>query len=164
MIIKGSTVAFTGTKEQETELRDFLKKNRDVPGVLMPSLQKAQEIYGYLPEEVQKMIAEELDIPLAEVFGTATFYSQFTLNPKGQNEIAVCLGTACYVKGSGEVLAKIEEELGIKAGECTSDGKFSISATRCIGCCGLAPVLTVNGDVYGKVVPEDVKGILEKYK
>ncbi len=164
MIIKGSTVAFTGTKEQEAELREFLKANREVSGVLMPALQKAQGIYGYLPEEVQKIIAEELDIPLAEVFGTATFYSQFTLNPKGKNEIAVCLGTACYVKGSGEVLAKIEEELGIHAGECTSDGKFSISATRCIGCCGLAPVLTVNGDVYGKVVPEDVKGILEKYQ
>ena len=164
MIIKGSTVTFTGTKEQETELRQYLQQNKDVQGVLMPALQKAQGIYGYLPEEVQKIIAEELDIPLAEVFGTSTFYSQFTLNPKGQNEVAVCLGTACYVKGSGEVLQKIEEALGIKAGECTSDGKFSISATRCIGCCGLAPVLTVNGDVYGKVVPDDVKGILEKYK
>ena len=164
MIIKGSTVAFTGTKEQERELRDFLKENKDVPGVLMPALQKAQGIYGYLPEEVQKMIAEELVISEAEVFGTATFYSQFTLNPKGQNEVAVCLGTACYVKGSGEILSKIEEILGIKAGECSSDGKFSISATRCIGCCGLAPVMTVNGDVYGKLVADDVKGILEKYK
>ena len=125
MIIKGSTVAFTGTKEQEKELRDFLKENKDVPGVLMPALQKAQGIYGYLPEEVQKIIAEELDISAAEVFGTATFYSQFTLNPKGQNEVAVCLGTACYVKGSGEILSKIEEILGIKAGECSSDGKFS---------------------------------------
>lgn len=162
-IIKGSSVLFTGTAEQEEELREYLKQNREVKGVLMPALQKAQEIYGYLPIEVQTIIAEELDIPLEEVFGTATFYSQFTLNPKGKYEVAVCLGTACYVKGSGDVIAKFEEALGIKAGECTSDGKFSISATRCIGCCGLAPVCTVNGDVYGKVVADDVPKILEKY-
>ena len=162
-IIKGSNVAFSGTVEQENELRGYLRANKTVRGVLMPALQKAQEIYGYLPEEVQIIIAEELEIPLEQVFQTATFYSQFTLNPKGQNEVAVCLGTACYVKGSGEVLAKIEEILGVKAGECTSDGKYSISATRCIGCCGLAPVMTVNGDVYGKITADDVKGILEKY-
>lgn len=163
-IIKGSNVAFSGTVEQENQLRTFLKENKDVRGILMPALQKAQEIYGYLPEEVQKIIAEELDIPLEKVFGTSTFYSQFTLNPKGKNEVAVCLGTACYVKGSGEILAKIEEILGVKAGECTSDGKFSISATRCIGCCGLAPVMTVNGEVYGKITADDVQGILEQYK
>lgn len=162
-IIKGSSVIFSGEQEQENRLREYLKANRDVKGVLMPALQKAQEIYGYLPIEVQKIIAEELDIPLEEVFGTATFYSQFTLNPKGKYEIAVCLGTACYVKGSGDVIAKFEDQLGIKAGECTSDGKYSIVATRCIGCCGLAPVCTVNGDVYGKVLTDDVSGILEKY-
>lgn len=110
------------------------------------------------------MVAEGLDIPLTEVYGVASFYAQFTLNPKGKYQISVCLGTACYVKGSGKILEELSKELGIEAEECTEDGKFSLTACRCIGACGLAPVITINDDVYGRLVPEDVKGILAKYE
>ena len=129
----------------------------------MPILQEAQEIYGYLPIEVQTIIAEEMDVPLEKVYGVSTFYSQFTLNPKGKYQISVCLGTACYVKGSGAILEEIENKLGIQNGECTSDGKFSIDACRCVGACGLAPVMLVNDDVYGRMTPDQVEGVLAKY-
>ena len=127
-------------------------------------LQEAQNVYGYLPIEVQQMVADGLGVPLSEVFGVATFYSQFSLTPKGKYNISVCLGTACYVKGSGKILEELSKELGIEAEECTEDGKFSLTACRCIGACGLAPVITINDDVYGRLVPEDVKGILAKYE
>ena len=129
----------------------------------MPVMQKAQDIYGYLPIEVQTMIADGMGIPLEKVYGVSTFYSQFALNPKGKYQISVCLGTACYVKGSGDVYAKIEEILGIKGGECTPDGKFSLDACRCVGACGLAPVMMVNDEVFGRLKPDDVKGILEQF-
>ena len=160
----GKIPAFKGTPEQEKALRAKLAELKDVQGALMPALQEAQGIYGYLPKEVQIIIAEELGVSLSEVYGVATFYSQFSLVPKGKYQIAVCLGTACYVKGSGEVLAEIEKEIGIKAGEITEDGKYSIDATRCIGCCGLAPVMTVNGEVYGRLTPKMIPEILAKYK
>ena len=118
----------------------------------MPILQEAQEIYGYLPIEVQKMIAKGLNISLEEVYGASTFYSQFALNPKGKYKVSVCLGTACYVKGSGEVFARLAERLGVQGGECTADGRFSLEACRRIGACGLAPVLTINDEVYGRLV------------
>ena len=156
--------AFNGTKKQEAQLMEVIKKHKQSKGALIPVLHEAQEIYGYLPVEVQTIIAEELDVPLAEVYGVVTFYTQFSLYPKGQYKIAVCLGTACYVKGSGDILDKIKEILGIEVGECTPDGKFSLEATRCIGACGLAPVLTVNDDVYGRLVVDDVPGIIEKYQ
>ena len=127
-------------------------------------MHKAQEIYGYLPIEVQEMISEGLDVPLAEIYGIVTFYAQFSLNPRGQYQIGVCLGTACYVKGSGDILEKVKEILGIDVGECTPDGKFSVDATRCIGACGLAPVMTINDDVYGRLVVDDVADILKKYQ
>ena len=158
-----SSVPFQGTKEQEQELLAVVKKHKGQQGALMPIMQEAQEIYGYLPIEVQKIIAHELEISLEEVYGVATYYSQFSLNPKGQYKISVCLGTACYVKGSGDIFDKLQETLKIKGGECTADGKFSLEACRCIGACGLAPVLTVNDDVYGRLVPDDVPGILAKY-
>ena len=161
---KLTTVTFHGTKEQEEQLLAIIAKHRDTPGALMPVLQEAQELYGYLPEEVQKIIAKGLDISYEEVFGVATFYSQFALNPKGDVAIAVCLGTACYVKGSGDILDKFKELLGIDVDGCTSDGKFSLEATRCIGACGLAPVFTINEDVYGRVTADDVPGILAKYQ
>lgn len=129
----------------------------------MPVLQGAQEIYGYLPIEVQKLVAQHLGVPLEEVYGVSTFYSQFTLNPKGKYKISVCLGTACYVKGSGDVFNKLSECLGIEGGQCTNDGKFSLEACRCIGACGLAPVMTINDDVYGRLVADDIPGILAKY-
>ena len=157
-------VPFTGTKEQEDQLKEVISRLKGTKGATMPVLQAAQEIYGYLPEQVQIMVAEGLDLSLSEVYGVATFYTQFTLNPKGEHVVGVCLGTACYVKGSGDILAKVEKELGIKAGEINADGSFSIDATRCLGCCGLAPVMTVDGEVYGRLVPDDVPGILQKYK
>ena len=158
-----STVPFSGTPEQEEQLKAWLDENKDTPGVVMPALQKAQEIYGYLPIEVQRMVAEALGKPLAEIYGVATFYSQFSLTPKGKYRISVCLGTACYVKGSGKLYEKLQEKLGIAGGECTADGKFSLDACRCVGACGLAPVLMVNDDVYGRLTADDLDGILAKY-
>ena len=163
MSSKKTTVPFAGTKEQEEKLMKIIAENKDQKGALMPIMQKAQDIYGYLPIEVQTMIADGMNIPLEKVYGVATFYSQFALNPKGKYQISVCLGTACYVKGSGDVYAKIEEILGIKGGECTPDGKFSLDACRCVGACGLAPVMMVNDEVFGRLKPDDVKGILEQF-
>lgn len=163
MAKRKTAVPFQGTAEQEKQLMEVIAAHKDQQGSLMPVLQQAQEIYGYLPIEVQKMIAEGLNVPLADVYGVATFYAQFTLNPKGRYEIAVCLGTACYVKGSGDIIARVTEKLGIEPGGITPDGKFSLSATRCIGACGLAPVMTVNGEVYGRLVKNDVDTILDKY-
>ena len=159
-----TTVMFRGTKAQEEQLDAVIAKLKGTPGALMPVLQQAQEIYGYLPIEVQKMIALKMDISLEEVYGVSTFYSQFVLNPKGDVAIAVCLGTACYVKGSGDIIDKITQILGLPAGSTTPDGKYSLEATRCIGACGLAPVLTINNEVYGRLVPADMEGILAKYK
>ena len=160
-----STLPFQGTPAQEAELKQWLAENRDMPGAVMPALQKAQDIYGYLPIEVQRMIAEALDKPLEEVYGVSTFYSQFSLSPKGQYKINVCLGTACYVKNASKVLENIESKLGIKSGDCTSDMKFSLDACRCIGACGLAPVIMINNDVYGRLTGEmsEVEEILAKY-
>ena len=159
-----TTVMFRGTKAQEEQLIEVIDKHRGMPGALMPVLQKAQDIYGYLPIEVQRMIALKMGVSIEEVYGVSTFYSQFVLNPKGDVSIAVCLGTACYVKGSGDILDKITEILGLPAGSTTPDGKYSLEATRCIGACGLAPVLTINNEVYGRLVPADMEGILAKYK
>lgn len=160
---KKATVPFTGTKEQETNLLQVISENKSDKGALMPILQKAQDIYGYLPIEVQTMISNEMDIPLEKIYGVVTFYSQFSLSPKGKYKISVCLGTACYVKGSGDIYNKLMEKLGIEGGDCTPDGKFSLDACRCIGACGLAPVLTVNEDVYGRLSVDDVDDILAKY-
>lgn len=158
------TIPFNGTKEQEERLMAVIAKYKGQDGATIPVLHEAQEIYGYLPLEVQEMISEGLDVPLSEIYGIITFYTQFSLNPKGKYQIGVCLGTACYVKGSGDLLEKVKSILGIEVGECTPDGKFSIDATRCIGACGLAPVLTVNDDVYGRLVPDDIEGIIKKYQ
>lgn len=158
-----TVVPYQGTPEQEEKLRQVIAEHKDQPGATMPVLQAAQEIFGYLPEEVQIMIAEGLDIPLSEVYGVASFYAQFTLNPKGKYQISVCLGTACYVKGAGDILAAVEQKLGIKPGGITPDGKFSLDACRCIGACGLAPVMMINEDVYGRLTPGQVAGILDSY-
>ncbi len=161
---KEAVIPFKGTAEQETELMSVIAQYKDQDGALIPVLHKAQEIYGYLPIEVQTMIADGLSVPLAEVYGVVTFYTQFSLNPKGEYKIGVCLGTACYVKGSGDISDKFKELLKIDVDGCTSDGKFSLEATRCIGACGLAPVFTVNEDVYGRITADDVAGILAKYQ
>ena len=161
---KISNIPFSGTPEQEAKLQESIARHKDDPGAVMPVLQEAQEIYGYLPIEVQTMVAEGLNVSLEEVYGVSTFYSQFALSPKGKYNISVCLGTACYVKGSGDILNKISEQLGIGAEECTADGQFSLTACRCIGACGLAPVITVNEDVYGRLTVDDVPYIINKYK
>ena len=157
------TIPFNGTKEQEEKLMAVIEKHKGQDGATIPVLHEAQDIYGYLPIEVQEMISEGLGVPLAEIYGIVTFYTQFSINPKGEYKIGVCLGTACYVKGSGDILEKVKQILGIDVGECTPDGRFSIDATRCIGACGLAPVMTVNDEVYGRLVVDDVEGILKKY-
>ena len=159
-----TVVPYRGTKEQEDQLREIIAQYKGKPGATMPVLQAAQEIFGYLPEEVQIIIAEGLDIPLSEIYGVASFYAQFTLNPKGEHQISLCLGTACYVKGAGDILEELEKQLGIKAGSVTPDGKFSIDACRCIGACGLAPVMTIGSDVYGRLTVKEIGPILDKYR
>ncbi len=158
-----ATIPFKGTKEQEAQLMSVIAEHKNEKGAAIPVLHKAQEIYGYLPIEVQTMIAKGLDLPLAEIYGIVTFYTQFSLNPKGEYQIGVCLGTACYVKGSGDILEEIKEILKIDVGECTPDGKFSLEATRCVGACGLAPVVTINEDVYGRLNKGEIGEILAKY-
>ena len=158
-----TAVPYRGTPEQEERLRRVIEEHKGQPGATMPVLQAAQEIFGYLPEEVQIMIAEGLDIPLSEVYGVSTFYSLFTLNPKGKYQISVCLGTACYVKGAAEVLAAVEKKLGISPGGITPDGMFSLDACRCIGACGLAPVMMINEEVYGRLTAAQVGPILDQY-
>ncbi|MEG1743171.1 MAG: NADH-quinone oxidoreductase subunit NuoE [Clostridia bacterium] len=150
-------------EEKTAELKEFISAHKNIDGPLMPIMQKAQELFGYLSFTTQELIADSLDIPVSEVYGVATFYSQFSLMPKGENVVSVCTGTACYVKGAAAVLEEVEKVLGIKAGETSADAKFTIQDTRCLGCCGLAPVMVVNGNVYGRLAPDDVKDILNKY-
>ena len=162
--MKVSSVPFKGTKEQEAKLLEVIAKYKGQKGALMPIMQEAQEIYGYLPYQVQKIISDETGIPIEKIYGVATFYAQFSMSPKGKYVVSVCLGTACYVKGSGAILEEVEKCLGIEDGGCTPDGKFSIEVCRCVGACGLAPVMSVGGDVYGKLTPDRVGGILAKYE
>lgn len=151
------------TEENFQKLHAVIQHYKHIQGPLMPVLNEAQEIFGAIPYEVQKPISEELNIPLAEIYGVVTFYSQFTLEPKGDYLIAVCMGTACYVKGAQKLLDQIVTRLGVKVGETSPDGRYSVEATRCIGACGLAPVLTVNNAVYGRLIEGDIQGILAKY-
>jgi len=159
-----TAIPFVGTKEQELELKEAIARHKNQKGALMPVIQEAQRIYGYMPEEVQKMVAEGMGVSLSEVYGIVTFYSQFSLTPKGKYRVVICMGTACYVIGAGKILEKFEKELGIKDGECTSDMKFSLNSARCVGACGLAPVISINEDVYGKLNESLVPEILAKYK
>lgn len=163
MLKKISKLPFNGSPEQEERLMAVIDQCRDNKSLLMHVMQQAQLIYGYLPFEVQVMIADGMDIPLEKVYGISTFYAQFALSPKGKYNISVCLGTACYVKGANTLLERVCEILKISPDECTEDNQFSIEACRCIGACGLAPVLTVNDDVYGKLTVDEVDGILAKY-
>ena len=158
-----SSVPFKDTAEKAAKLQEIIAAHKDQPGALIPILQKAQDVYGYLPIEVQTQIADALDISLEKVYEVVTFYAQFSLNPKGEYNFSVCLGTACYVKGAGDLFDKLKQILGIEDGGCTPDGKFSLTSCRCVGACGLAPVLLVNADVYGRLLPDDVQGIIEKY-
>ncbi|MGI6696455.1 MAG: NADH-quinone oxidoreductase subunit NuoE [Christensenellales bacterium] len=152
------------TQDKYAQLQKVIDEHKDQKGALMPVMQAAQDIFGCLPQDVQIKIAEGLDITLSEVYGVATFYSQFALAPKGENIITVCLGTACYVKGAQAILDKISDILDVKPGGTTKDGKFTLDATRCVGACGLAPVIIINDDVHGRVTPEDVPAILAQYE
>ena len=160
---KLTTVAFRGTPEQEAALIAVIEKYQDMKGKTMPILQEAQAIYGYLPIEVQKIIADRTGISLEEIYGVVSFYAQFKLNPDGEVAVAVCLGTACYVKGSGDIIEECSKVLNVPVGSTSADGRYSLEATRCIGACGLAPVLTINGEVYGRLTKDDIPGILAKY-
>ncbi len=146
------------------QLNKVIEEHKDMAGALIPVLHEAQEIFGYLPMAVQKQISEGLNISLAEIYGVVTFYSEFTTEPKGKYQVNVCLGTACYVKGASDILDQFKKQLKIDVGQTTSDNKFSMNACRCVGACGLAPVVTINEDVYGKLEADDVKEILEKYR
>lgn len=151
-------------KEKIESLKLFIQEKKNTPGALMPVLQEAQEVFGYLPLEILQLISRQLNIPMSEIYGVATFYSQFSFIPKGENIISVCLGTACYVKGAQAILEEIENELHIKAGETTPDLKFSINSTRCVGECSLAPVITINENIYAKVAKDEIKGLIDKYR
>lgn len=163
MSCKMEGVCFVGTAMQEAALKQVIADYKDTEGSLMPILQHAQEIYGYLPIEVQTMISDETGLPLEKIYGVSTFYSQFHLQPKGKHQISVCLGTACYVKGSGALFSKLEELLGITNGQCTPDGKFSLDSCRCVGACGLAPVMMIGDEVYGRLTVDELPAILAKY-
>jgi len=149
---------------QYDQLQAYIDEVKDTKGPLMRTMQKAQEIFGYLPIEVQNFIAEGLKVPITEVYGVATFYAQFRLDPIGRYNISVCLGTACYVKGSQKVFDRLEQELGVGDGKTTPDGRFTLNATRCLGACGLAPIMMINDSVYGRLTPDDIPGILAEYE
>ncbi len=150
--------------EKYEKLGQAIDAHREQKGALMPVLQAAQEIFGCVPMDVQKIIADELGTTLSEVYGVATFYSQFTLEPNGQYVCGVCLGTACYVKGSQKVLDRLCKELDVPAGKTTPDGIFTVQATRCLGACGLAPVMMINDEVYGRLTEDDIPTVLAKYR
>ncbi|MEK6265052.1 MAG: NADH-quinone oxidoreductase subunit NuoE [Clostridium sp.] len=146
------------------KVKDTIKKFKDMKGALIPVLHEVQKLYRYLPEEALQVVSEELDIPMSEIYEVSTFYSQFTLEPKGEHIIKVCLGTVCYVKGAQDIIERLSSVLEVEIGKTTSDGKFTLEAARCLGACGLAPVLMVDDKVYGRLIPADVIRIIEEYK
>lgn len=149
---------------KEIKLDEIITKFKNENGPLIPVLQHAQEVYGYLPADVLKHISKGLRIPLARIYGVVTFYAQFRLTPSGRNVINVCLGTACHVRGGAKVVETIEKELKIKDGETTEDRRFTLEVVACIGACGLAPVISINNEVHGRLVPASIKGILAEYE
>ncbi|MGD2034123.1 MAG: NAD(P)H-dependent oxidoreductase subunit E [Bacteroidales bacterium] len=150
-------------KDQIDTIREICKSFNHDGGELINVLHKTQGTFGYLPAEVQEVIANELNVPVAKVYGVVTFYSFFTMIPKGKHPISICTGTACYVRGAEKVLEEFKKELKVEVGETTDDGKFSISCLRCVGACGLAPVVLVGDKTYGRVAPEMVKDIIAEY-
>lgn len=153
-----------GNNHKDEKTEKILSKYDKDKSNLIQILNEVQEAYGYVPENAQLAISEHLNITMAEVYSVITFYSRFTLKPKGKYNVSVCLGTACFVKGSEQILDRLKQKLGIDVGETTPDGKFSIEATRCIGACGLAPVFTINDEVYGKATPDMLDKIIDEYK
>ncbi|MDD3306336.1 MAG: NAD(P)H-dependent oxidoreductase subunit E [Acetobacterium sp.] len=145
-------------------VEEIIARHKNSNGALIPVLHEVQDLYGYLPAEAQAKVAKEMNVPISEVFGVISFYSHFALKPKGKFKISICMGTACYVKGAGPILDKLKENLAIGIGETTADGQFTLEECRCLGACGLAPVLTVNGKVYGRLTKDDVTGIIDDCK
>ena len=158
-----TTIPFKGTPEQEAQLQAIIAQWKGKEGATMPVLQAAQNVYGYLPIEVQTMVAEGLGRSLEEIYGVSTFYSMFNLEPVGEHLVRVCLGTACYVKGAQKVLDELARVLDVEPGHTTPDGKFTLEPTRCLGCCGLAPVIMIDDDVHGRMTPNIVRDIIAKY-
>ncbi|HUX97821.1 MAG TPA: NADH-quinone oxidoreductase subunit NuoE [Bacteroidales bacterium] len=159
-----SSIKIELRKEDVDFIKETCSKFNNDPQELINVLHGCQEHFGYLPAEVQEVISEHLYVPLAKIYGVVTFYSFFTMTPKGKHPISICMGTACYVRGGEKVLDEFRKELGIKVGETTKDNKFSLSSLRCVGACGLAPVVLVGDKTYGRVAPDDVKGILKEYE
>ena len=157
-------MAIENMAENLLQFREVIARYKQEKGALMPVLQAAQELFGCVPREAQETIAEELGIPLSEVYGVSTFYSQFTLEPNGEHVINVCMGTACYVKGAQRILDKLSEALDVPPNKTTKDAKFTLNATRCIGACGLAPVILIGEEAYGNLSPDDLPGILQRYR
>ncbi|MGE5652958.1 MAG: NADH-quinone oxidoreductase subunit NuoE [Bacillota bacterium] len=154
----------TAVDPRYESLQQIITERKGAPGSLIMVLHEAQQLFGYLPEDVIQIVAEGLDVPLSEVYGVVTFYSLFSLKPRGKYKISVCMGTACYVKGAAQVVAELEKQLKIKPAETTDDGRFTMEICRCIGACGLAPVMTINDDVYGRLTPNKIAEILAKYE
>lgn len=150
--------------ERLEKVKEVIACNKNTKGALIPILHEVQDIYGYLPEDVLHLVSDELNVPMSEIYGVATFYSIFSLKPKGEHIIRVCLGTACYVKGSQLIIDKLSQVLNIDVGDTTKDGKFTLEATRCLGACGLAPVMTIGEKVYGRLSPDDIPEILKEYE
>lgn len=150
--------------EKYAQLKAYIDENREGKGILISVLHRAQALFGKLNEDVQKFVADELSLPLVDVYGVATFYAQFTLEQKGKYIIGVCMGTTCYVLKAQEIMDEIQAELGIELGQTTDDGLFTLEAPRCIGACGLAPLVSINDEIYGKLVPGQITEIIRKYK
>ena len=150
--------------EKYAKLKESIAAHREEKGALMPVLQEAQELFGCVPMDVQQIIADGLGTTLSDVYGVATFYSQFSLQPRGEYVVGVCLGTACYVRGSQKIMDKVKDELKVRIGKTTPDGKFTLQATRCLGACGLAPVMMINDEVYGRLTADEIPTILNKYR
>ncbi len=151
-------------KQEVEKLKQVCKEHGNNPGEVINVLHKAQKIFGYLPAEVQEIVAQELNVPIAKVYGIVSFYTFFTMKPKGKYPISICLGTACFVRGAEKLLDEVKKLTKLEVGETTEDGKFSLSCLRCVGACGLAPVLIVGDKTYGRVTADKVKDILAKYQ
>jgi NADH-quinone oxidoreductase subunit E/NADP-reducing hydrogenase subunit HndA len=159
-----SSIKIELRKEDIDKIREICNSFQNDPQELINVLHKCQENFGYLPAEVQEVVAENLQVPVAKIYGVITFYSFFTMTPKGKHPVSICMGTACYVRGAEKVLEEFKKNLGIQVGQTTKDGKFSLSSLRCVGACGLAPVVMVGEKTYGRVAPDDVKNILKEYE
>jgi NADP-reducing hydrogenase subunit HndA len=159
-----SSIKIELRQEDVNKIKEICSSFNNDPQELINVLHKCQEHFGYLPAEIQEVISNELVVPVAKVYGVVTFYSFFTMTPKGKHPVSICMGTACYVRGAEKVLEEFKKELGLQVGQTSQDGKFSLSSLRCVGACGLAPVVMVGDKTYGRVAPDDVRNILKEYE